>query len=98
MSVRCLKNSGATAINEINNARIISVYPNPADKYVIIRLENYTQADLSIYGLEGKLMLQRQLNQLETLIEIEDLPAGIYIVSVKSLQGIEQKRIIKTSE
>lgn len=98
MSVRCLKNSGATAIDEIDNAGIISIYPNPADKYIIIRLEDYMKADLSIYGLDGKLMLQRQLNQMETNIEIQDLPEGIYIVAVKSLKGIEQKRIIKIPE
>lgn len=97
MSVRCLKDGGSTAINEIDNTKIFSIYPNPTKKYITIRLEDNVKADISVYGLEGKLMLRRQLNQLETILDIGDLPEGIYIVSVKSSRGIMQKKIIKTS-
>jgi uncharacterized protein (TIGR02145 family) len=97
MAVRCLKDGGSTTINEIDNVKIFSIYPNPANSYITILLESNMKAVLSIYGLEGKLMLQRQLNQQETIIDIGDFPAGLYIVSVRSPQGINQKRIIKTS-
>lgn len=97
MSVRCLKDGGATVIGESQNAGIFSMYPNPANKYLTIQLENETEASLSVYGLEGKLMFQIQLNQQVTILNIEELPAGIYIVSVSSSQGVIQKKIIRTS-
>jgi uncharacterized protein (TIGR02145 family) len=96
-SVRCLKNTSATQISIIENYEQFSIYPNPVNDWIIIRLKNSTKINLSVYGLEGKLMLQRQLNQQETLIDICDLPEGIYIVSIRSSQGIMQKKIIKTS-
>jgi hypothetical protein len=96
MSVRCLKDGSATVIKKIDNAGIFRMYPNPANKYLTIRLENETEASLSVYGLEGKLMFQIQLNQQETILDIGELAAGIYIVSVSSSKGIIQKKIIKT--
>jgi uncharacterized protein (TIGR02145 family) len=96
MSVRCLMNGGSTAVDEIDNDKLLSIYPNPANNNITIRLENNLKADLSIYELEGKLMLQKQLNQQETIIDIRDFPVGMYIVSVRSSQGIMQRRIIKT--
>jgi uncharacterized protein (TIGR02145 family) len=96
MSVRCLKDGGSTGINQIDNNKIFDVYPNPTNRYLVIRIENSTKADLSVYGLEGKLILHRQLNQQETTLDIGDLPAGIYIVSLKCLKGKMIKRIIKT--
>jgi uncharacterized protein (TIGR02145 family) len=96
-SVRCLKNAGATQISVIKNHEPFSIYPNPAGDWIIIQLDNDLKMELSVYGIEGKLMLQKELFQKETLIDIKDLPIGIYIVSVKSSQGVMQKRIIKTS-
>ncbi len=62
MSVRCLKDDVSTVINEIDNTGIFNLYPNPTNKYITIRLENNVNAEISVYGLEGKLMLRRQLN------------------------------------
>lgn len=95
-SIRCLKNTGATQISLVEDPGQFNIYPNPADDWMIIRLENSTIMDLTVYGLEGKIMLRRQIGQQETLIDTGDLPEGIYIVSVKSSQGIMQKKIIKT--
>jgi len=96
MSVRCLKDGAATVIEETDDAGIFIMYPNPANKYLTIRLENETEASLSVYGLDGKLMFQMQLNQQETILDIEEIRAGIYIVSVRYSQGVIQKKIIKT--
>jgi uncharacterized protein (TIGR02145 family) len=95
-SVRCLRNAGATQISLVDDYVQFSIYPNPANDWIKIRLENITKMDLSIYRPDGKLMLTRQLNQQETIIDIRDFPEGIYILSVKSSQGIMQKKIIKT--
>jgi uncharacterized protein (TIGR02145 family) len=97
-SVRCLKNSGSTRIPVINESEQFSIYPNPANDWITIRLENSAEADLSIYELEGKLMLKKQLNQQETVINIENLPEGIYIVSIKNSQGILNKALIRDIE
>lgn len=96
-SVRCLKNSGSTRIPVINESEQISIYPDPADEWFIIRIENNENVDLSIFGLDGKLMLQKQLNQQEMVIDIRNFSEGTYIVSLKFSNGIIQRKIIKIS-
>ncbi len=96
-SVRCLKNTSTDQISIIENYEQFSIYPDPANDMIIIRLENSTKMDLSIYGLDGKLILCKHLDQKETHINISDLPDGIYIASLKNSLGIMQKQIIKTS-
>jgi uncharacterized protein (TIGR02145 family) len=96
-SVRCLKNTSATQISIIENYEQFSIYPNPANDRIIINLDKSTEAELSIYESGGKLVLREQLNQPGTVINIENFPEGIYIVSVKNSEGIMQKKIIKTS-
>jgi uncharacterized protein (TIGR02145 family) len=94
-SVRCLKNASATQITMIDNSEQFSIYPNPATDGIIIRSENSSSMDLSIYGLEGKLVLKKQLKHQENHIDISDLPEGIYAVSIRNSQGIVQKKLIK---
>jgi len=94
-SVRCLRNASATQITVIDNSEQFSIYPNPATDEIIIRSENSSSMDLSIYGIEGKLVLQKQLKHQENHIDISALPEGIYAVSIRSSQGIVQKKLIK---
>jgi uncharacterized protein (TIGR02145 family) len=96
-SVRCLKNSGATPIPVINESEQFSIYPDPTNEWIKIIMENNESVDLSIYGLDGKLMLQEQLNQRETVIDLRNFSEGTYIVSLKFSKGIIQRKIIKIS-
>jgi uncharacterized protein (TIGR02145 family) len=96
-SVRCLKNSGSTGISVIDENEQFSIYPDPADEWLIIRIENNENVDLSIYGLDGKLLLQKQLDNKETVVDIRNFGEGTYIVSLKFTKGIIQRKIIKIS-
>jgi uncharacterized protein (TIGR02145 family) len=96
-SVRCLKNAGATQISIIENYEQFNIYPNPANDWIIINLEKSTETELSIYESGGKLVLRKQLNQPGTVINIENFPEGIYIVTIKNSEGIMQIKLIKTS-
>jgi uncharacterized protein (TIGR02145 family) len=97
VSVRCLKNSGATGVQNHDLMEPFGIYPNPSKDMVTIQLANSLEMDLTIYSLSGKVMIQQLLSQLETSIDISSLPAGVYILSVQSPLGKWQKRFVKSS-
>jgi hypothetical protein len=65
--------------------QIISTYPNPADKYVVIDLEGTPKlSDLNVYDLNGRLLSRQQFAGSHIVFERGDLPGGIYLLTVVS--------------
>jgi hypothetical protein len=81
-------------INEINNNEsIFTVYPNPTkDKLTIESLQKST---LEILNLQGQKILQRQLQQEKTDIDISGLAKGIYILRLNNNKKTEVTKILK---
>ena len=70
----------------------ISIFPNPSSD--IINITGLTQpADVELYSIQGK--LQKAVNQVESTIDISDLPAGIYILNLTSGDKVLRERIVK---
>ncbi len=79
----------------------IQMYPNPANAQLGFRMENSIQGgvELNITDLVGKelmsLSLVKKSASLEESINISNLPAGIYIFTVKTEAGFASKRFMK---
>ena len=83
--------STGSGIEEIEVSSILC-YPNPSSG--IINITGLSQAsEVKLYSSQGKLL--KSLNQVESTIDISDLPAGIYILNLTSGNKVLQKRIIK---
>ena len=70
------------AINSFNNG-VFSIYPNPAKNVVNIQLSNNLNVILKsalVYDFLGKVVLTT--NDLNQPINVENLPAGIYVLSL----------------
>jgi hypothetical protein len=74
----------------------LSVYPNPAQKYVFVRW-NDGGGELAIINMEGQqVKLMRSLSSSAT-ISVAELPAGLYIIELRK-EGIivsRQKLVVK---
>ncbi len=66
-----------------------SVFPNPVVNIINIEAENFEKA--TFYNMQGQLVLESNLNQ----IDVVHLPKGIYMLHVKTANGILQKKLIK---
>jgi hypothetical protein len=64
---------------------LLSLYPNPANEHLYIRSEAPLEK-LEIYSLEGKLVLQQQLNK-EYTIPVSGIRKGMYLVSITGNDG-----------
>jgi hypothetical protein len=61
----------------------LNIYPNPANDRLRITIEESVgDLDLSIYDLNGRLVLNQTLKGLTNTINIEYLDAGLYIVKL----------------
>jgi uncharacterized protein (TIGR02145 family) len=95
MSVRCVKDNTIGVYFE-NNPNKIRIYPNPAIDKINIDFSNLNQfCIVTIYDLSGKIIVQKQIKQLQNEINISSLINGIYIIEISDAQFISQKKLIK---
>jgi len=81
-------------INDLNKKNTVSVYPNPAkDKFTVIVPENHINSELKISNIPGKVVKTIPLRQSKTTVIAEELPSGIYFVSI-----IQNGKIINTKK
>jgi len=75
------------SIESINNFSNISVYPNPAQEYITIKIKN-TKRDLMIYnnlGQEFNLPARRFNENIQ--VDVSDIPSGIYYIISSTQDG-----------
>jgi len=85
--------SDFTGINEQQESRLI-LYPNPTSKKITIDLMKFPGSlnYIEINDIKGIRMFETQTSDRKTVVDVENYPAGIYIVKVntKSSNWIEQ--------
>lgn len=82
---------------EVADADHISVYPNPFDSYLDIRIQSdVSHIDISLVDLSGKVIFSKQLENVGSVIRLEDelkgLAHGVY--QLITVEGSE-KRVFK---
>lgn len=94
-SVRCLKDN-ASGIELNNSLKEINIYPNPANDRINVDFPCKSQFNkLIIYDIFGNILLQKQIEQVENVINLNSLPKGMYIIEISDTQIIMQKKLIK---
>lgn len=76
----------------------IIVFPNPASRELKVKVdkENISGLEYLLYDLNGKLILQKNLEGAETTIPFEQLSSGLYILKVQfGLKELKSFKIIK---
>jgi hypothetical protein len=78
-----------------NNRHFLNLYPNPASDKVTISTDMTEHSVISVYSLQGQILLQQQIKQGKTDIDISELAKGVYILKLTSDARVEEGRIIK---
>jgi uncharacterized protein (TIGR02145 family) len=95
LSVRCLSDY-SSGINNMNPLYEIKINPNPAVDHITVELSIPMQCTiLQIFDLMGNIVLQKQIEQKENVINISSLTKGMYIIKISDAQIILQKKLIK---
>lgn len=71
----------SSTVDRSNEVSDISIFPNPAEDYVIIRDENSQSLDVSFRTILGQQFLSGKYNSGEK-ISVSDLEPGVYVIFV----------------
>ncbi|MBS1771220.1 MAG: T9SS type A sorting domain-containing protein [Bacteroidetes bacterium] len=73
-------------INKATSQKIISVYPNPAHDYIIIRSDDVIKS-ISVYNMLGIKITETKTSAHETIVQTKGIPAGMYMLNVETLNA-----------
>ncbi|MCK0188512.1 S8 family serine peptidase [Arenibacter sp. F20364] len=81
---------------DISNADLLYLFPNPSETEFQVQLpETYGNAYLTLFDIYGKRILERQINENNKEISVENLSRAIYIVHVR-MDGVRKEfKLIK---
>ena len=89
---------GITNFYNISNFEKVSIYPNPANDFVSIYVQEYSgkiKAVINLYSITGGLIKTLQIKNILTQLNISDLSKGVYIVKITNTNEEIVKKIIK---
>lgn len=87
-----------TGVNETTNNLEIAVFPNPTTNYLQLNVESEALENLNfqLIDLQGKVIENKKVLEMQSTINMEALPKGIYLLHVtKNKQAIEIYKVIK---
>ena len=86
----------ATRGDELIAANKVSVFPNPVTNTVTIRIPDISgMADVKMFDIYGKMVMQKNTGQVSTQLNIAALPAGIYLVKVMNDGKESTMKVVK---
>lgn len=92
----CIGTSNSVNVTGVSiseqEANRFSIYPNPANNFLKIDIEENTNATIEIIDALGRVFIQSEINEKENTINVSQLPSGVYILSLQS-NGVFQKKI-----
>ncbi|MEN9323494.1 MAG: hypothetical protein RL699_1274 [Bacteroidota bacterium] len=80
--------------DDFNRANVL-VFPNPVHDQLSISCTNYSNAVAELYNLQGQLLQQTPLMSTTTVLSTSNLAQGIYVVHVKTVDGLLSQQVIK---
>jgi hypothetical protein len=77
---------------------LLSVYPNPATEYLILKVDNIDLSALSfqLFDITGKLLQNKRITSNETIIDMNILvPSTYFLKVIQSNEAVKTFKIIK---
>ena len=92
ISICSVQNALSVGTNPIMNS---SVYPNPTKGIVNIAIPSLNEtATIKLYDIQGRQILSKETNQVNTSFGIENLQDGIYLINIENEEASVTKKII----
>ncbi len=71
----------------------IEIYPNPAKDFINIVQENTLFEYLKVYDITGKLVIEQNINDLITCLDISNFQSGVYFIALKTDKNSAEMRV-----
>ena len=81
MTTRAFEIDWVSSINEIANE--ISIYPNPASEYVIIKTGNLLLKTITVIDINGKIIIEEMTDYDNITLDLRNISNGLYAIIIK---------------
>jgi aspartate 1-decarboxylase len=81
-------------IEEVHG-RDVNIYPNPATNIITIQTNAASFATYTITNAVGQQVQTGRISGNETVVDINELPAGVYNISLNGAAGRQVKKFVK---
>ncbi|MFC2100697.1 T9SS type A sorting domain-containing protein [Bacteroidota bacterium] len=65
----------------------IKIYPNPASSFLIINSNSPQLARIDLFSIHGKIIREKEINDMQTVLRINDISAGVYFLKITTLNN-----------
>lgn len=82
---------------EVSDGQKVLVFPNPVNDVVNIKLPSLKgKSDVSMYDVNGRLVMRREVNEANIQLDVSTLPAGVYLMKISNgAKEVSTTKIIK---
>lgn len=77
-------------VDEQTNIATSTIYPNPANDFIMIETENETE--IKIYSVSGQMVLRQSISDGTNTIDVSKLNSGIYFIDI---EGVMNKVVVR---
>lgn len=70
---------------EIIKQHTVKIYPNPTEGQLAVEISDINEiksGNLSIYSIQGQMVMKKSINQIKTDLDISQQPSGTYILHI----------------
>jgi photosystem II stability/assembly factor-like uncharacterized protein len=79
--------------NRNQKTRNLSIKPNPASKSITVKTQ--TKGTLSVFNTSGQQILQKEITEPNTTVDVNEWKSGVYFVKVFDDTGLQVGKFIK---
>jgi IgA Peptidase M64/Secretion system C-terminal sorting domain len=75
----------------------VEVFPNPTEQSITITLEKVIKGNtyLELIDIQGRLLLQREITEEKTNVNLQNFPAGTYLLRVLQGEKVLVRKVVK---
>ncbi len=81
------------SIKEYTDNQEINIYPNPANRQLIIETYSTDMQTVDLFDLNGRLILS-EIIRGKIIIDVSNLNEGIYLLTIKTIDRVSNKKIV----
>lgn len=80
---------------EDNEQDKVAIYPNPTTGKVMVNLNGAEVEQIEVRDISGRMILNETNISQQMEFDLEDVPAGVYFISVYTTQGVSTQKLVK---
>jgi hypothetical protein len=85
-------------LTDFESSYMVSVFPNPTEEFLTIQTDNFEQVKYVLFDEQGKIVLQGNLTNPQTQLQVKQLANGIYTLSLsKEKLLLKTMKLVKTN-